>query len=72
MNWPRRSDRETAATRYPGRESATDRAARKQAEKSAARGRRASRDPDRYEKATAWEDEDRAHENAPRRRGIFG
>ncbi|MFL4497361.1 hypothetical protein ACJ6WD_39915 [Streptomyces sp. VTCC 41912] len=42
------ADRELAATRYAGRESATDRAARKEAEASAARGRgsrRAAADP---------------------------
>ncbi|WP_432091044.1 hypothetical protein [Streptomyces sp. NRRL F-5630] len=68
----RRSDRETAVERYPGRESATDRAARKQAEKSAARAHRARRDPSRYQAATAWEDADRARETRPRRRGLFG
>ncbi|WP_432091810.1 hypothetical protein [Streptomyces sp. NRRL F-5630] len=73
MSWPsRRSDRETAAEKYPGRESATARAARKAEEKSTARGRRASRDPGRFKAATAWEDRDRAAERAPRRRGFFG
>ncbi|EFL01605.1 predicted protein [Streptomyces sp. SPB78] len=68
----RRSDAETAATRYAGRESATGRAARKAAEKSAARSHRARRDPSRFKAATAWEDQDRARESAPRRRGFFG
>ncbi|MYR28718.1 MULTISPECIES: hypothetical protein [unclassified Streptomyces] len=33
--------------------------------------RRASRDPKRYQAATAWEDQDRARETRPRRRGLF-
>jgi hypothetical protein len=57
MAW-RRSDRELAATKYVGRESATDRTARRRAERgSMGRGHRTARDADRA--GQAWERRDR-------------